>query len=149
MKAFLEEKDAVRNLALILDSDNIKTRIEVLYLLAIVCSWSNAGFELVLDAFNHYKLVKRESTRFADLVKNLKTVKDQEYKGHIMMMINALLSSPPEETTRIFLQKEFRNLGLMDIVAVSVTISIENLSIVVGVERNFRYRNFGCTIEYF
>lgn len=116
MEAFMEERDAVRNLALMLDSPVVATRSQVCFLLAIIASWSNQGFALTLDAINHYKLVKREKTRFQDVVNSLREIRDQEYKANALLMLNALLTSPPDEATRILIQKELRNLGLVHIV---------------------------------
>ena len=118
MESFLQEREAVRTLALILDSPQISLKIEVLYLLAVICSWSDDGFDLVLDAMNFYKLVKREPQRFYFLVKNLKEIKDDEFRSHVMMMINALLSSPNDDSTRIYIQKQLLNLGILKIIEV-------------------------------
>jgi len=82
MNAFLLERDAIKSLSLILDTEMFKTRTEVLFLLAIICSFSEIGFKLVLEALNHYKLVKREDVRFSDLIKTLgdKKIKDMQLK---------------------------------------------------------------------
>eukprot|EP01080_Neovahlkampfia_damariscottae_P011698 gene11698-4932_t len=122
MSAFLEEKDAVRSLALVLDSQSHKTKTEVLFLLAIVCSYDEQGFRLVLDALNHYRLVKREEYRFQHLVKSLadnsSKEQDLELKAHILMLINALLNSTAESDDMMYavLRKEFNNLGLPECV---------------------------------
>ena len=54
--ALLRKPDAIRNIALILDSDHVQTRGQCIFLLAIICSWSVEGYNLTLEAFNHYKV---------------------------------------------------------------------------------------------
>eukprot|EP00761_Pharyngomonas_kirbyi_P012971 gb/GECH01012998.1/.p1 GENE.gb/GECH01012998.1/~~gb/GECH01012998.1/.p1 ORF type:complete len:1075 (+),score=379.19 gb/GECH01012998.1/:1-3225(+) len=116
LKAFMESKDTMRNIALSLDSKNTKTRTQVLLLLAVVCNYSEEGFFLVLDAMNHYKLVKREKTRFQHLMDSLKNEVDVEHKIACMIFINALITSPNDGATRKMLKSEFVNLGINNII---------------------------------
>jgi len=121
MNAFLQkERDAIKTLCLLLDTEHIRTRTEILFLLAIICNFNEVGFKLVLEALNHYKLVKREEQRFNDLIKFFgdKKVKDAQMKGHILMLINSLLNSDEDEAdvTSILLHKEFKALGLPELV---------------------------------
>jgi hypothetical protein len=87
-----------------------------LFLLSIVCSFDEQGLRLVLDSLNHYRLVKREEYRFQHLVQTLaepsSNEQDLKVKAHILMLINALLSSTAEtdDIMYVVLRKEFNNL---------------------------------------
>jgi hypothetical protein len=116
IETFLSDRDTVRNLALVLSSDSISVRSQVLFLLAIICSWSDQGYMLVLDALNHYKLVKREKQRFEDIVNTLRETTSIDFRLNALLLFNSLLTQSPEEGTRILLQKEFSKLGMMSII---------------------------------
>ena len=113
---FLSETEAVKNLALILDTYNINTASQCLRILAILCGWSLQGFSLVINAFNHYKLVKREKRRFFDIVQRVQETKDLEYKLSVMILMNALLTNAPDEGSKSLIKKEMRNLGMVELV---------------------------------
>jgi len=117
LEAFLEEKDALKNLALVMDTEHIPTKSQVLFLMAVVCSLdSDEGFMLAIDAMNHYKLVKRERLRFSDLVQSLRAVKDDDYRSNALMLINAFMTSCPDEGTRSIIHQQFSSLGLLQII---------------------------------
>ncbi|KAF0984008.1 hypothetical protein FDP41_007923 [Naegleria fowleri] len=113
---FLSETEAVKNLALILDTYNINTASQCLRILAILCGWSLQGFSLVMSAFNHYKLVKREKKRFFDIVQRVQETRDLEYKLSVMILMNALLTNAPDEGSKSLIKKEMRNLGMVELV---------------------------------
>jgi len=117
MAAFLKEKGIMMNLVLALDGSDPNARSEIHFLLAIIASWetSDLGYKLVFEAFNYYSLVKREQARFEDLVNVIKEDKEYERKARALMLVNALITSAPDDATRLVLQKEFFNLGLLDI----------------------------------
>ncbi|KAL0481733.1 hypothetical protein AKO1_010407 [Acrasis kona] len=116
MGAFLDDKESVRNLALILDTPNINTRREVTFILAIICNWSPEGYALCIDGLNHFRLIKREAKRFQSVVNWLRDERDQAYKTVLVMLLNSLLSSAPEEGIRFVLKKEFRQIGIVQLV---------------------------------
>lgn len=75
MKRFLHTPDAVRSLALALyalkveeehKTQIVRIRCQILFLLCVVCHYSEEGFWLVLDAMNHFKLVKRFENDYND-----------------------------------------------------------------------------------
>lgn len=80
MDAFLQEKDCMRSMVLVLDTTSVKTRSRILFLFALICHYSNEGLLLTLDAMNHYKLVKREKVRFSDLANSLEKITDADYR---------------------------------------------------------------------
>ncbi|KAL0489291.1 formin-F [Acrasis kona] len=108
MGAFLDDKESVRNLALILDTPNINTRREVTFILAIICNWSPEGYALCIDGLNHFRLIKREAKRFQSVVNWLRDERDQAYK--------TVLVIAPEEGIRFVLKKEFRQIGIVQLV---------------------------------
>jgi hypothetical protein len=118
LEMFLEDRDALKHLTLIMDTEHIPTRTQVLFLLAVVCSLENndEGFMLALDAMNHYKLVKREGLRFQSLVQSLRMIKDYDYLSNALMLINAFLTSCPDEGTRSIIQQQFKSLGLLQVI---------------------------------
>jgi hypothetical protein len=119
MQVFLDEQqDALKNLALILDTEHIPTKSMVLELFAIVCTWesNHDSFMLALDAMAHYKLVKREPVRFSHIVQSLRNIKSDEYRMGVLMLFNALLSSCPDSGVRSVIQNELRQLGLQGVI---------------------------------
>lgn len=118
LEVFLEEKDALKNLALVMDTDHIPTKSQVVFLMAVVCSLpdNDEGFMLALDAMNHYKLVKRERSRFSDLVQSLRSVRDNDYRSSALMLINAFMTSCPDEGTRSIIHQQFSSLGLLQVI---------------------------------
>eukprot|EP01080_Neovahlkampfia_damariscottae_P000634 gene634-8137_t len=67
MNYFLNEKDCLRNLIILLDSKNLNIKSKILYLFALITQYSEDGLLLCLDAISHFKLVKREPFRFATI----------------------------------------------------------------------------------
>jgi uncharacterized coiled-coil protein SlyX len=113
----LKKPDAIRNVALVLDSDHIPTRGQCIMLLAIICSWEDHGYQLAIDAFTHYRLIRRETARFHDLVMSLQRKDiDDEFKTNVLTMCNALISCCPDDGARNVIQKQLRAHGLLDLV---------------------------------
>lgn len=113
-REFLKSEDSIRTLVFVLGTENIKTRKTVLLMLASLCHQSNEALKLTLDAFSHYRLVKREDYRFESLVNSMKTSQDSEYKTRMMMFFNTLLNSPHEVSLRKEIQQEMINLRLLE-----------------------------------
>ncbi|KAL0479556.1 hypothetical protein AKO1_007761 [Acrasis kona] len=115
-EALLKKPDAIRNVSLVLDSEHIPTRGQCILMLAIICSWEDLdGYNVSLDAFNHYKLIKREPARFFDLIRSL-TRKDidDEYKTNVLTMCNTLVTCCPDDATRLVIMRQMKAHGLMD-----------------------------------
>lgn len=95
-----------------------------------------------MEAFNHYKLVKRETQRFQQLIQSMKdNYKDQDYLTCCLLLINSLLNSCTEISSRVSLQKEFIGLGLKNFV--EVYIKFNNLFL--GIKR--KESTFGTKIK--
>jgi septal ring factor EnvC (AmiA/AmiB activator) len=109
---FLSDCDSVRTLVLVLNSKSSSVRSLAMFLLAILCSWSEQGYKLVIDSFNYYKLVRSEKYRFHDIIHYFMKSEEQEYRLNSMLLFNALLIGCPEDGTHIYLQREFMRHGL-------------------------------------
>ena len=118
--AFKYEKDTVHSLVLILDAKNIITRTQTLMLLSIICTLDPSYFLLIIDAFHHFKLVKREKYRFERLISSISEIKDQEFRANVLCLINTLITHTPEDATRLSLIKDFKQLKLPEIIEVSI-----------------------------
>jgi len=81
MNAFIKHRKSVEMIAKVMDSENVKTKTQIFFLLATVCVYSEEGFWLTLDIVNHFKILKREKRRFETIVKLLKETPDdtEEY----------------------------------------------------------------------
>ena len=137
IEAFLQQRDAIRTMALVMDGASLKNRSTILLLLALLCHHSGQeAFELILDAMNHYKLVKREKARFQDLgnwilnenayasgTSGAGTIytggshgrASIEFRVNALMFINALITSTEDPKVAARIQQEFVNLGLVTI----------------------------------
>jgi diaphanous 1 len=116
-EVLLKKPDAIRNVALVLDSDHIPTRGQCIMLLAIICSWEDLGYQLAIDAFNHYRLIRREVARFHDLVKSLERKDiDDEFITNVLTMCNALVTCCPDEGSKNVIIKQLRAHGLVNYV---------------------------------
>lgn len=117
MIALIEEKDAIRTMVLVLDTSGLKTKSNIMFLLAIISQYSDEGVSLVSEAFSYYKLVKRETFRFHDVVQSLTEFKDPEYTLNCIMLFNSMLHSG-EKTTKELIKKELINLEIMKKISV-------------------------------
>jgi hypothetical protein len=48
---------------------------------------------MVLTAFNNYKFIKREKTRFFDLSESIKYINDLEFTTNLLILFNSLLNT--------------------------------------------------------
>ncbi|KAL0478379.1 hypothetical protein AKO1_008596 [Acrasis kona] len=121
LDGFNESPEAVWQLALLLDQkpnrQGIKIKKKTMGLLALICNYSEDGFWLVLDAMNHYKREKKESQRFLDLVSSLSVNPmdaelTEKFRTYNLLLVNSLMNSPPDQSTRAVIRSEFANLGL-------------------------------------
>nr|CAG4716971.1 unnamed protein product [Naegleria fowleri] len=110
IEEFLAEKDAMKNLVLILDTPNIDAACDILQILTVLASWASHGFSLVVSALSHYRLVKREKARFYDIINRMKTTKNLKYSFFALLLFTTLLEKSPDEGTKSLFKKEFRNL---------------------------------------
>jgi hypothetical protein len=96
MISFLNERDCLRNLILLLDSSNFTIKSRILYLFALISQYSEDGVLLSLDALSHYKLIKRESYRFETIKLILESESiphSNDLKLNSLILLNSILSS--------------------------------------------------------
>jgi hypothetical protein len=109
--------EGMRLLIMYLDHPSNQAKTQVAFLAAQFCTLIEDdfdGFRIVLDAFNYYKLIKKEKTRFETLVKNIKENKIAELKFDSCCLVNGLISGSEDEIERTLIQKELLSLGLND-----------------------------------
>lgn len=73
-------------------------------------------FRVVLDALSTYKVEKQEPQRFTDLVVSLEAVEDEKFKACVLLLMNALMNSPPDRATRLLIKKEFLDLDVDSVI---------------------------------
>ncbi|RKP20512.1 FH2-domain-containing protein, partial [Rozella allomycis CSF55] len=112
LNVMMTTKRAVNILCLCLDCDNLKIKAIVLQLLAAVCFVPN-GHVKVLEGMHEYSLIKKEKTRFMNIVTDL-WKDDIEYQIACMIFINAIVNIVEDATFRLNLRQEFISLGLND-----------------------------------
>jgi hypothetical protein len=103
--AFLNQPDAIRTMVLSLDGATVKNRSTIVLLLALLCHHSEEALHLTLDAFSHYRMVKREPQRFKGLIDSIFSTRDIQFKINCLMFINALLNTPSDHSLRSQLQQ--------------------------------------------
>jgi len=92
---FKKDKEFLKFLVLFLDHPDRNAKDTVLFLLAQFCTLDEEnfnGFELVLEAFNFYKIVKQEKHRFETFVRVLKDSKHPENKFNACCLLNGLIT---------------------------------------------------------
>jgi hypothetical protein len=50
------------------------------------------GFWSILDAFNNYKIIKKENVRFTDLIKNFEEKDDDRFRFCVLLLLNSFFS---------------------------------------------------------
>jgi len=105
--------DIVKTIALCLGSQQSepKTRMKVLELLSVVCM-IDCGHRTCMRAMTNYQTIKREKSRFFDLVEGLKNPNfAPNLKSAYLSFINALVNSPSDIDFRICIRNEFFSIG--------------------------------------
>eukprot|EP00824_Muranothrix_gubernata_P015400 TRINITY_DN3202_c0_g1_i1.p1 TRINITY_DN3202_c0_g1~~TRINITY_DN3202_c0_g1_i1.p1 ORF type:complete len:493 (-),score=112.71 TRINITY_DN3202_c0_g1_i1:10-1395(-) len=113
LEKFLRTQNAVKKLVQILDTENVPLRTKILKMLSAMCLFSLEGHVAVVDAFNDFKIQKRESSRFETLVSFLTAHNDVEVQGSCVALINAIVNTPDERKDRMHLRGEFMNMGVL------------------------------------
>uniref|UniRef100_A0A915KV00 Formin-like protein n=1 Tax=Romanomermis culicivorax TaxID=13658 RepID=A0A915KV00_ROMCU len=96
---------------------SLRTKASVLILLAAICL-VKGGHELIVNAFDRFKLEFRESNRFQTLFTFFRDPEEfhVDFMVACMQFINIVVHSVEDKNYRIFLQHEFKLLGLDDYV---------------------------------
>ncbi|KAJ8399124.1 hypothetical protein AAFF_G00415030 [Aldrovandia affinis] len=113
---FIVDNDGyVRKLSQALDTSNTMVKKQVLELLAALCMFSAEGYNLALDALDHYKGVKTQQYRFSVIMNELQATDNVPYMVTLLSVINALIFGADDLRQRDKLRKEFIGLQLLDI----------------------------------
>ncbi|XP_040294582.1 formin-like protein 1 [Bufo bufo] len=108
----MSHPSCVRQITLSLTNKNARTKALVLELLAAVCL-VRGGHELILSAFNYFKEVCDESSRFEKLMDYFKTEDSNiDFMVACMQFINIVVHSVKNMNFRVYLQYQFSLLGL-------------------------------------
>ncbi|KAM9955841.1 hypothetical protein ACTFIW_002046 [Dictyostelium discoideum] len=99
-------------MVLCLDTPLIKAKTLVLELLAAIAV-TDRGHGAVLTSMIYHKEVKKEITRYFNLVQSLKLEKNADYLTTCMSFINCIISSPSDLPSRIEIRKAFLNLKIL------------------------------------
>lgn len=109
----MEHPQAINCLALSLNHTSVRTKTLVLELLAAICL-VKGGHELIIAAFNNFKLACHERLRFETLIYYLKNQEkfNVDFMVSCLQFINIIVHSVDDMNYRTHLQYEFTNLAL-------------------------------------
>ncbi|GAA6108584.1 formin-like protein 1 isoform X5 [Tachysurus ichikawai] len=110
----MSHPNCVNEITLSLNNNNARTKALVLELLAAVC-FVRGGHNIILSAFNNFKEVCGEKSRFEKLmVYFLNEDGNIDFMVACMQFINIVVHSVENMNFRVHLQSEFTQLGLDD-----------------------------------
>ncbi|KAM3861147.1 inverted formin-2-like [Diretmus argenteus] len=110
----LDNEGYVRTLSQALDTSNIMVKMQVVELLAALCLFNPHGHQLILEALEHYKSVKKQQYRFSVIMNELHATDNVPYMVALMSLINVLVFGVDDLRKRDKLRKEFIGLQLLD-----------------------------------
>ncbi|KAF5903969.1 formin-like protein 1, partial [Clarias magur] len=110
----MSHPNCVNEITLSLNNNNHRTKALVLELLAAVC-FVQGGHEIILAAFNNFKEVCAEKSRFEKLMAYFcSEERSMDFMVACMQFINIVVHSVENMNFRVHLQYEFTQLGLDD-----------------------------------
>ncbi|XP_064182405.1 inverted formin-2 isoform X6 [Anguilla rostrata] len=111
----VDNEGYVRKLSQALDTSNTMVKKQVFELLAALSMFSAKGYNLALDALEHYKAVKTQQYRFSVIMNELQATDNVPYMVTLLSVINSLIFGAEELQQRDKVRKEFVGLQLLDI----------------------------------
>ncbi|XP_029352536.1 inverted formin-2-like [Echeneis naucrates] len=111
----LDSEDYVRSLILALDTSNVMVKMQVFELLAALALFDPQGHDLVLNAFNSYKSLKKQKYRFSMIMNELHCSDNGTYVATMLSVINVLVLGQDDLRKRVRLRQEFIGLQLLDL----------------------------------
>ncbi|KAG7466327.1 hypothetical protein MATL_G00163770 [Megalops atlanticus] len=111
----VDNEGYIRKLSQALDTSNTMVKKQVFELLAALSMFSVDGYNLALDALDHYKGVKTQQYRFSVIMNELQATDNVPYMVTLLSVINALIFGAEDLRQRDKLRKEFVGLQLLDI----------------------------------
>ncbi|XP_053532367.1 formin-like protein 1 isoform X2 [Ictalurus punctatus] len=110
----MSHPNCVNEITLSLNTNNARTKALVLELLAAVC-FVRGGHDIILAAFNNFKEVCGEKSRFEKLMAYFRNEDGNiDFMVACMQFINIVVHSVENMNFRVHLQYEFTQLGLDD-----------------------------------
>uniref|UniRef100_A0A665X8J6 Inverted formin 2 n=1 Tax=Echeneis naucrates TaxID=173247 RepID=A0A665X8J6_ECHNA len=109
----LDSEDYVRSLILALDTSNVMVKMQVFELLAALALFDPQGHDLVLNAFNSYKVSQKY--RFSMIMNELHCSDNGTYVATMLSVINVLVLGQDDLRKRVRLRQEFIGLQLLDL----------------------------------
>ncbi|XP_047667238.1 formin-like protein 1 isoform X2 [Tachysurus fulvidraco] len=110
----MSHPNCVNEITLSLNNNNARTKALVLELLAAVC-FVRGGHDIILSAFNNFKEVCGEKSRFEKLMVYFRNEDGNiDFMVACMQFINIVVHSVENMNFRVHLQSEFTQLGLDD-----------------------------------
>ncbi|XP_048830314.1 inverted formin-2 [Brienomyrus brachyistius] len=111
----VDNEGYVRKLSQALDTSNTMVKKQVFELLAALSVYSVDGYNLALDALDHYRSVKTQQYRFSMIMSELQGTDNVPYMVTLLSFVNALILGVEDLRKRDKLRKEFIGLQLLDI----------------------------------
>ncbi|KAK0142669.1 Formin-like protein 2 [Merluccius polli] len=125
----MSHPSCVNQITLGLNSRNPRTKALVLELLAAVCL-VRGGHDIILSAFDNFKVVSREKNRFEKLMEYFNNDDSNiDFMVACMQFINIVVHSVENMNLRVHLQYEFTNQGLDDYLDKLKTTESEKLQV--------------------
>ncbi|XP_014675296.1 PREDICTED: formin-like protein CG32138 [Priapulus caudatus] len=108
--------EAINCITLSLNHNSLRTKALVLELLAAVCLVQADGHDMILEAFDHFKLLCEEQSRFETLMNDFMNYEEFniDFMVACMQFINIVVHSVDDMNFRVHLQYEFTKIGLDD-----------------------------------
>eukprot|EP00002_Diphylleia_rotans_P040524 TRINITY_DN9621_c0_g1_i3.p1 TRINITY_DN9621_c0_g1~~TRINITY_DN9621_c0_g1_i3.p1 ORF type:complete len:591 (+),score=143.04 TRINITY_DN9621_c0_g1_i3:49-1821(+) len=111
----LNANESVSRICLGLKSESMEILAMTCQILAATCLHSADGYDLVIQAFDNYCEVVRESRRFEHLIRSLRLESD-DIAVSVMALINVMLNETDDLTVRLNIRSELVQHGLIDVI---------------------------------
>ncbi|CAF5104584.1 unnamed protein product, partial [Rotaria magnacalcarata] len=117
----IQHPSALNYITLSLQHKNYRCKALILELLAAVCL-VELGHDAVLAAFDNFRIVCQERHRFEILMKSFTQPLEfnVDYMIACMQFINIIVHSVQDMNYRVYLQEEFKRLGLDECLKVNI-----------------------------
>ncbi|EGG16095.1 actin binding protein [Cavenderia fasciculata] len=115
LESVIKTQASIDSIALVLDSQHLKTKIMVSELLAALCVLHAKGHAIVLQSMDNYREVKREKKPYVHLIQGLKN-SNPSLQAATFALINTLISSSENVDNRIKVRNQFKRIGIQNII---------------------------------
>ncbi len=114
-----EGRDGLKRVILCLDarSADAATRAIIYDHLSLLLATDAQFYNIVMEAVEYYKFVKREKVQYYDLISTLRDDPTQAIRAPCLRFINSLVSTPDDLDERIKIRMQLLRMGLRSIIA--------------------------------